>query len=369
MTTLVKPGQSIISKYDSIFKGVLALIEIDSAQSKKEAKQQLNFLYEEICKFPEQNSFLQEIYFINALNKRLANKNWKVPNLYLLDDNNKQLEAFTIMANQFPFVTESQKIANQTLLNHLTGEDNICLIDIGIGQGRQIIAVLKQLLLSGKKPSKITVIGIEPTVNSLNIACEQLNALSVEYKAKTEVFPINNTIEELTAKDWELIAKSSKSTKTVINASFSLHHSLPEKREEIFAQIKALNPSVFTIIEPYADYLAPSLQYKFNEAWKHYALTFRALDLLDITEENNTFVKSCFFGREIEDVFSESSIERYEKSEMWLDYAYQVGFKSTDFSPVLASLTKHNDIQVIDKEDYISLEIDNETVVGVMAIY
>ena len=62
-----------------------------------------------------------------------------------------------------------------------------------------------------------------------------------------------------------------------------------------------------------------SLTARFQHAWHHYGLTFRALDSVPAPPEKAGELKRIFFGREILDVMAaDNRIEQYETAEMWL---------------------------------------------------
>ena len=107
------------------------------------------------------------------------------------------------------------------------------------------------------------------------------------------------------SQDWQMIETLCQTPNTclLIYAGFALHHIRPvSSRTGILEKLKALNPQVFVMIEPYSDHICLDLKQRFLNAWHHYGLTFQAIDRIEAPQEEKQTVKTIFFGNEIQDV-------------------------------------------------------------------
>jgi len=183
---------------------------------------------------------------------------------------------------------------------------------------------------------------------------------------------INKPVEALDKKDWShlknLIGKTYDSV--LVNASFSLHHVPIDSRDFILNEIKRLGITQFTLIEPWANYLTDDLLEKFRNAWKHYEVTFSAIDCMDCEDTEKEAIKRIFFGREIHDVLADNSIERYETSDMWLNRLTNVGFQPSvtmDLSP-LSRHVLNNKMTITNQQDHYLLAFDGAPLVTVASV-
>ena len=103
-----------------------------------------------------------------AFHGHLAGESWEVPNLYLLpQDQGKLIKAFNFMGEKFPLVYLAHRHSMTLLENQMQDQEHVVLMDIGIGTAQQEVNILKHLMLTQKLPKKLSIIGIEPSANSL----------------------------------------------------------------------------------------------------------------------------------------------------------------------------------------------------------
>jgi hypothetical protein len=312
---------------------------------------------------------LQVQLFLEAIKSRLGG----IPaeNLYLVGDQGQQIQLFNFMSQQFPVVSLAQSIANQLLMHHLHSSSQATILDIGIGTGQQMVTLLKEIQTSAPSLNAITIIGIEPSRESLDIAQKRLDSIAIETNIQYRFVGINTMFEELDESDWELIQKETGgSTKAcVINASFALHHVQPiNARLQLFQKLRTLQPKAFLIIEPYADYTSDNLLLRFNNAWHHYGLTFKAIDTIEAAEEDKSLVKRVFFGREMIDVLAKDSrVEIFETSEMWVDKLEKAGFSISAIKP--RSVDSCPSFMTIESTNtHINFNIDGYPIVGLICV-
>jgi SAM-dependent methyltransferase len=281
----------------------------------------------EISSLPER---LQTQLFLDALTSRIKQAA-ETENLYLVPDEGQQIRMFNFMAEKFPVVRYAQEIANTIFLNQIAQEERFVILDIGIGTGQQIAGLIERLAEQKAPTRQITVLGVEPSAESLDKAELRFQQLAQAHGIRIAFTGIQKTVEQLTPDDWTLLHNEIQGTggKLLLNASFAMHHVQPPPlRTTFFQQLKALEPAVFMMIEPYADYTADSLMERFKNAWHHYGLTFLAIDTIDdASDSEKSTVKQVFFGREMMDVLGAGSrVEQFETAEMWLHRLVQAGF-------------------------------------------
>jgi hypothetical protein len=205
------------------------------------------------------------------------------------------------------------------------------ILDVGIGTGQQISSLIERLTEQNAPVKQITVLGVEPSAESLGKAELRFQQLAQAHGIRIAFTGIQKTVEQLNPEDWALLRREIQDTggKLLINASFAMHHVQPPPfRTEFFRQLKALDPAVFMMLEPYADYTPDNLMERFKNAWHHYGLTFLAIDTIDDTSDSEkSAVKQVFFGREMMDVLGAGNrVEQFETAEMWLHRLVQGGF-------------------------------------------
>ncbi len=278
---------------------------------------------------------LQAQLFWDALQTRLAETPHRADNLYLMPDTGQQIRMFNFMAEKFPVVRVAQGIANQALINKTNRDKHLVLVDIGMGTGQQMAGMLRQLYEKQLYPYKVTLIGIEPSAESMQKAQQALGQLKAELGVSLDFIGIQKAAEQLNETDWQAIHNqvSHPSGQCLVNASFALHHTRPlASRDTLFRRLKALAPDLLVMIEPYADFTDEDLMARFNHAWHHYGLTFMAIDTIEASEEEKSAVKRVFFGRELPDVLGDGDrVEQYETAEMWIDRLKQAGFNPLPF--------------------------------------
>lgn len=311
---------------------------------------------------------LQMELFMKAIRSRLDHS--QAENLYLVPDEGQQIRMFNFMAEKFPVVRAAQSIANTAFLAQISSETAFSILDIGIGTGQQMATLIQKVISQYPHVKDISVIGIEPSGDSLAKSEARFKELAIEYGIRLSFLGIEKTMEQLDSADWKLLETQIQSVKGkfLINASFALHHVHPVAfRTELFHRLKALNPAAFVIIEPYANYLSNDLAIRFQNAWHHYGLTFRAIDTINADEEEKCAVKQVFFGREMLDVLSEGErVEEFETAEMWSERLKQAGFSISRSNNV--PIQEFNSIiQIDDRQSYVGFNVSGHPIVAVIS--
>lgn len=314
---------------------------------------------------------IQTSFFLKALEKRLSGNVEIEENLYLLPDHGQQIQMFNFMAQKFPVVRFAQELVNQQYLEVLKGQPDVTLWDIGIGNGQQMVRLIEALIRLGHPPQTLQVLGLDPSAASLAQAEQSLATVCEQAGIKLQFYGFAKTVESLDVADWEKIERvlRPKQGLWVANASFALHHIAPvEERTHFFTKLRALNPALFCLIEPYADFLEPALKTRFENAWHHYGLAFWAIDQIDAPLENRNLLKSVFFGREIIDVIAKDSgrIEQFETGEMWAQRLRGSQFLPTPLTVNESVIPGFESIRIQACETYTGLMAQGHPVISIL---
>ncbi len=315
---------------------------------------------------------IQYFIFTSALLKRLGpdfinGQN----NIYLGNYEKPQINLFNLLANHVPLVHISSFIANEIICRLICDREEVTLIDIGIGTGRQEIELFNLLAQKGFVPKKLNLVGIEPSTDSLHQVEEVLSNLARKLKINLHFYPITKSIEDLDNTDWEMLDKLPGDL--IINEAFAVHHisvkdSKFDFRDEVFSKLKRLNPLAFILIEPNSDHNIEDIWVRFNNCWKHFGLTFNVIDQLSISEQDKGAIKLHFFGREIENILGKSDeqrCERHETGQMWAGRLKKAGFK-LNYNFDFLSVCPPDIIKVFLKDEYIGLDYKDETIVSIL---
>lgn len=324
---------------------------------------------------PGEASDLKTELFRNALLKRIGRGEDDTGNLYLLDSNLKQIDLFNVLATKFPLVSMAGWYANECLIPLLSEAPDATLVDVGMGTGQQLVAMVRQMAASGRLPRKLSVIGIEPAANCLEVAAASFASLEREHGIEIPFRAIHARIEDLRASDWSSLSGAGQPL--VFNEAFALHHVTgrsgdddDDAKDAAIRRIRDLRPLGFVLSEPESDHETADLRSRFMNAWKHFGLVFDVIDRIDIPLEQRKALKVVFFAREIEDILGSSEDRRYERHEtsrMWLDRLGRAGFAPRP-KPEISGAPTSPLIDCKWKGDRFSLELENEPIVSVISV-
>ncbi len=261
--------------------------------------------------------------FIKALNKRI-NSEFIGENIYLGKYEISQIQLFNILIEKFPFVKFSQQITNNAIVDEMDDCEEVTLVDIGIGQGTQVVNIIE---LSKNLPQlrKLHVVGIEPFGDALAKAEETI----LGYNGKVP-FQIAFTAIHDGAENVDFAAIKNVGGKIIVNASLALHHIQSDLlRKETIARIKQMNPSAFVLIEPNVNHYEPDFYTRFQSCYKHFYHIFQVIDRIENVGNVDKNALKLFFGREIEDIIGKDEKDRFEKHEPalhWIERLNECNF-------------------------------------------
>ena len=313
---------------------------------------------------------LQYYIFAGALSRRLESDKAAEINLYLRQFEKTQISLFNLLAQHLPTVALAGPLANEVLAGYVGGQDEVTLLDVGIGSGRQEVALLYLLAEQHRLPRKLNLIAVEPDAGSLLEAGAALAEAAGMLGVELDFHPVHKVVEELDEEDWTFFG--SFGAPLVVLGSFAVHHIRPQPggsaRDALFRRLRALEPDAVVLCEPSSNHDAPSLLDRFEASWRHFGLTFRIIDELEDVPAAAKAAMKMFFAREIEDILAnaeESRCERHEPVESWVRR-----FRDAGFTPCgdwgLFELPEAGAVRVVPRDGYLGLEYGDETLVAIL---
>ncbi len=301
--------------------------------------------------------------FIKALNKKIHSE-FIGENIYLGKYDISQIQLFNILIEQFPFVKYSQQITNQAIIAEMQDSAEVTLIDIGIGQGTQVLNII-ELAKTLPQLKSLHIVGIEPFGDALEKAAAQITAQNDQTSFDLQFTGIHDSVEKL-----ELQAIPNLKGKIIVNASLALHHIQSEAlRLKTIARVKALNPSAFILIEPNVNHYEPDFYKRFQSSYQHFNHIFKVIDRIENIGNDDKNALKLFFGREIEDIIGKEEKDRFEKHEPathWIKRLKAQDFTlKSDFLPAQIPATCGVEIKY-HKEGFLGFTHIEETVLAII---
>ena len=246
---------------------------------------------------------------IKALNKKI-NSEFIGENIYLGKYEISQIQLFNILIEKFPFVKFSQQITNSAIVEEMEGCKEVTIVDIGIGQGTQVMNIIEKAKYLPHL-RKLNVVGIEPFADALAVAERNILALSEKVMFEINFTGINDFVENV-----DFTAIQNVSGKIIVNASLALHHIQSDlHRLDTINRVKEMNPDAFILIEPNVNHYEPDFHKRFQNCYRHYHHVFQVIDRIEDISNTDKNALKLFFGREIEDVIGKEEKDRFEKHE------------------------------------------------------
>ncbi|HHU00630.1 MAG TPA: GRAS family protein [Bacteroidales bacterium] len=316
----------------SVYEALLLVMQNYPDNFNEEKKLEVEALLDHCIRGLESSSekFLATL-FIKAIRKHIGSSTSfeHDENIYLRKFEVSQIELFNFLINEFPFVRDAQKLVNSSIVSLIRGHEEAVIMDIGIGQGVQMLNLLK--MLDGTEGlRKITMIGIEPFGDALKVAKEKFSEADLSFKV--EFYPICEFIEAFDFSELKPIL-SKTSGPLIVNESLALHH-VPRliDRHKVIQCVRALKPKAFFLTEPNTDHFEPDFYKRFQNCYNHYFHIFQVIDTIPSDNRVKDGLK-LFFGREIDDVIGGGDHDRSEKHEpafRWVEKLLVAGFVMVD---------------------------------------
>ena len=291
-----------------------------------------------------------------------------VQNTYLKDFDIPQIVLFDILANRFPLVVEAQQIVSRALLHHSGNSRQVCIIDLGIGRGVQILKLLDQLN-EKRTATRVTVIGIELIGEALDFCGQRIKEASERWNFSLDFHPVHLPLEEIDQATIQGLIPV-ENPFVFVNASLSLHHlQKGGERDLLFRKVSSWKPGLFTLIEPNASTFTDDYQQRLPNACEHFSALYHYTNTLPLKEEEKRGLKNFFSNDFFDPVALPDShrFEKLERGEQWIERASKSGLKTLTLDPFCNELRiDHITVEGVPKA-YINFKYRDTDLLSIMA--
>ncbi|WP_164011073.1 GRAS family protein [Pyxidicoccus trucidator] len=274
------------------------------------------------------------------------------------------------VAETLPTVSMAGAIANAWLCHHMAGLDEVVLLDIGPGTGRQAVDLVRRLGAREDRPRRLTVVAVEPDAVCLRSAEHNLLEAAQVYGLEVHVMAFHALVEELDPSFWALVA-SLRGT-LLVHSAFALHlvrgkSSGEEARDAVLRRLRMLEPKALVLVEPSSDHSVADADQRFHNGWRHYGRLSQLVDRLALPQEHTETLKA-FLARDLRDLLCDcadlSSLHHEQVSGWWRRLA-RAGFRRDDVPDSLET-GSHPWVHPLRQPGYVGLQYDGETLVAVL---
>uniref|UniRef100_A0A1J3FTF9 DELLA protein n=1 Tax=Noccaea caerulescens TaxID=107243 RepID=A0A1J3FTF9_NOCCA len=233
-----------------------------------------------------------------------------------------------------PYLKFAHFTANQAILEAVATARCVHVIDLGLNQGMQWPALMQALALRPGGPPSFRLTGVGSPLNREGIQqlgwklAQLAQAIGVEFEFKGLI------AERLSDLEPEMFETRPESERLVVNSVFELHPLLarPGSIEKLLATVKAVKPSIVTVVEPEANHNGAVFLNRFNEALHYYSSLFDSLEDGLILPSQDRVMSEVYLGRQILNVVAAEGSDRIERHETLAQWRKRMG--TAGFDPV-----------------------------------
>ncbi|MCB9761468.1 MAG: hypothetical protein H6739_16615 [Alphaproteobacteria bacterium] len=302
------------------------------------------------------NAALLSHIIAESLFRRLDSTLIEGKNIYVQKFDIPQITMFYKMAQAYPHIYVSHEIANQYLAQGMRHEEEVTLLDIGVGKGVQVQRLLTRLMLDQTcRIKRVHIIGMDPDRANVDDARAALMDLQQIVPFKIIYHPCEGCFEDLSLSELDALRRVGQGA-FFVNAAYALHHTMhppgdTSYRTTLVERLSDMRPRVFTLVEPSSDHDTESLSKRFHNCWQHFGTVYDLIDESGLSPAERFSIKETFVGREIRDMFGASDrfrCERHETYERWLFRLTRAGFSFVKGVDVEFSLPSYGESWVSD---------------------
>ena len=244
-----------------------------------------------------------------------------------------QLRAFELLRLRTPLIPFAYSAANRALLLGLQPGCEVTLIDVGIGRGGQIRALLRNPI-ARRGIERLHVVGVEPDSDAatghgaLEMAGRQVLDVAAEVGMDVSFTPVARRGEELRLEDFPPMRGT-----ILANAAFAVHHVTAADpgaldRVAVLALLRQLGATALVLTEPESDHVDDRLVARLLNAYRHYRTVAASLEAM-LAPADAQLVFSEFFAPEVRNVVGHEGAgrtERHEQSATWAGHLEAAGW-------------------------------------------
>jgi hypothetical protein len=304
-----------------------------------------------------------------ALLRRVDRNLLESRNIYVERYEIPQIEMFYRMAECYPHVPESHRVANRLLAREMRRHTSVAWLEIGIGKGRQVAAALDLLARDPGQCARVEIVAVDPDADNLRDSHRLLRARDLPFRVHFHA--ISGFLEQLGTDTFSGLQHLAEAR--VANSAYAFHHTthVPGDgalRTRLLRRVADIGPSLFTLVEPDSDHDTEDVASRFQNSWRHFGTAFRLIDESALPAEVRFAVKEVFFGRELRDLFGVSDsfrCERHEGCMAWMLRLLRAGFVPADVAGIPVELPEHSDAAI--GEGVIRLRYRGTPLISVLA--
>ncbi|EEF36432.1 scarecrow-like protein 3 [Ricinus communis] len=289
--------------------------------------------------------------FASALAIRLV-KRW--PGLYKALNHEAQQPQVNLdrvrplFARALPYLSFAYAIIARTLLQAMTHEHTIHIVDLGSGDSKLWVPLLRSLAHSpnGSPHLKFTCLNTDKAI--LDKLGQRLVKEAEASDMAFQFHPLNISLRDLTADMLQVASGEALAFISILNlhlllaeddrvdAHFGGNRSTCIKdckqMSDFLAMVRSMSPRLLFLVEQEADHNLNRLPDRFIEGLHYYSAVFDSIDatLVGNLGSEDRMVLEEMFGREIENIVACEGLERYERHERcgkWGMRLARAGFK------------------------------------------
>ncbi len=287
-----------------------------------------------------------------------------------------QLRAFELLRLRTPLIPFAYAAGNRALLEVVeeTGPTEVTLVDLGIGRGGQVRALLRNPSARAAFTS-LHVIGVEPDSSAstgsgaLEIAETSVLEAAEEAGIPATFTPIAKLAEDLTAND---IADAKPRGLFLASSSFSLHHAVvadgERGRHDALRTLRDAGARAVVLVEPDSNHFDDELDVRFAFAYRHYRTLAQVLHET-LSPSDASLVWSEFFAPEIRNVIAHDGrlrVERHQELARWGEQLVAAGFTIDPVHDLVPRSAAASGFDVRAQGDAFSLGFRGTSVLGVL---
>ncbi|KAJ4833106.1 hypothetical protein Tsubulata_001091 [Turnera subulata] len=290
-------------------------------------------------------------WFASALATRLV-KRW--PGLYKSLNHTQQAKvvhldrARALFSKTFPYLRFAYTIIARTLLHTMAHEQIIHIVDLGSGDSKLWVPLLRSFALLPYGPPQVKVTCISCNTSLLEKLGQRLTKEAEALDMPFQFNPLNVPLREVTVDMLKVRSGEALAFISILNLHVLLAEddrvdahfgdtksdaSVKNSRQmsDFLSMIRSLSPKVVFSVEQESDHNLNRLVDRFVEGLHYYSAVFDSIDatLGSVAGEERLILEEMF-GREIENIVACEGLERFERHERyarWVVRFTQVGFR------------------------------------------
>lgn len=261
-------------------------------------------------------------------------------------------KALSIYAQAFPYLGFTYAIITRVLLQSMSEERVIHIVDLGSGDPKLWLPLLRSCAKTARGPPPHMKISC---VHSNKVVLDKLGAKLVEEADSLDMpfqfNPVNVSLRDLTIEMLKVRSGEALAFTSILNlhtllaeddrgvnshlGGFNKNDGIKDSKKisDFLGMVQSMLPKVMLLIEQESDHNSSRLVDRFVEGLHYYSALFDSIDATfgGSSCEDRVMLEEMF-GKEIEDIVARDGVEREERHEKYAKW--MVRFGGAGFKPV-----------------------------------